>query len=118
MTDRSNLYKSKSDYLKAEDVPEGKEYELIIESTETATINNDEKLVVHFTGREKGLVLNSTNFKRISNAYTADDENWTGKKVLLFRDMTDYQGKEVPCLRVRIEAVKVAAEFVDDLIPF
>lgn len=118
MTDRSEMYKSQSDFLKADDLPEGKEFELVIEGTDTTSLNNEEKLVVHFKGREKGLVLNATNYKRIANAFSHDDANWPGKKVLLYRDVTDYQGKEVPCLRVRIEAEKVTAEFQDDKIPF
>jgi hypothetical protein len=128
MTDRSEMFKSKSNYLKAEDLPEGKEFELIISGTETADMNGEQKLIVMFQGRQKGLMLNNTNYKKISAAYGHDDAKWAGNKVLLYRDMTDYQGKDVPCLRVRVENERVVikappapqmppASF-DDEIPF
>lgn len=110
MTDRSNMYKSNSDFLKADDLPEGKEFELTISGTDTTTMEGKDKLVVHFQGKEKGLVLNNTNFKKISTAYGTDDDNWVGKKVLLYRDITEFQGKDVPCLRVRVEAQRVSGD--------
>ena len=108
MTDRSKMFESKSDYLKAEDIPEGKEFKLSISHTTVAQVKDQQdgttkdKLIVHFEGKEKGLMLNNTNFKKIAAAYGADDSNWSGKALLLYRDITEFGGKDVPCLRVRV----------------
>src|SRR3990167_5956851 len=110
MPDRSKMFESKTESLKAEDIPDGKEFKLTISHTADAQVKDqqtgvaEDKLIVHFNGKEKGLMLNKTNFKKIAASYGPDDAAWAGKAILLYRDITDFGGKDVPCLRVRVSA--------------
>ena len=111
MTDRSKMFESKSNYLKADDIPEGKEFKLTISHVKEEKVKDqqsgevEDKLIIHFEGKEKGLMLNKTNFKKIAASYGTDDAAWPGKSILLYRDITDFGGKDVPCLRVRVPMV-------------
>lgn len=94
--------------LKAEDVPQDYRGTLLIESVTCHTFDNDKKggapekkLVVRFKGAEKGLALNVTNANMLAEiAGTRDYDYWPGKRVVLYRTMTDYAGKRVPALRL------------------
>ena len=59
------------------------------------------KGVLFFSELDRGLVLNKTNSRTIASLYGTDCEKWTKKKVTLYRSETSYQGKTVPCVRVR-----------------
>jgi hypothetical protein len=50
----------------------------------------------------KGLALNTTNRNTLVEAYGDDMLAWIGKPVILFSQMTDFGGKQVGCIRVRI----------------
>ncbi len=75
---------------------------VIVEKMENS---KDEKPVVYFRGAEKALVLNVTNGNTIAEAYGDETDNWRGHAVTLYRDMTDFQGRRVDCIRVRIPSV-------------
>lgn len=64
----------------------------------------DEKYVFYFEGVAKGLVLNKTNAKRIAALYGNELEGWVGKSIMLYPAITEYQGNEVECIRVKKEA--------------
>jgi hypothetical protein len=110
----SDYYKSESTYLKADDLREGAEVRLTISKVQVEVIDQDggkkEVAVVYFSGKEKGLVLNATNGSKITGAYGDSIEAVTGKEVILYRDTTEFKGKTVPCLRVRIPSQEVDAE--------
>ena len=78
--------------------------------------NPQVKPVLYFEGREKGLVLNKTNARSIANRYSEDTNEWKGHLVELFPTTTEFQGKTVDCIRVRIPVP--AADSVSDEIPF
>jgi hypothetical protein len=41
-------------------------------------------------------------FDQIADVTGEDDsDNWKGRRVTLFRDVTEFQGKDTPCIRVR-----------------
>ncbi len=61
----------------------------------------EELYVVRFQGWEKGLTLNVTNTNAIIDQYGADGDKWIGKEITLFPTTTDYQGRQVACIRVR-----------------
>ena len=63
-------------------------------------INGDNKHVVYFEEGPQGLVLNLTNWESIEDLH-GDSNDWPGKVVELFPDKTKYQGKPVPCIRIR-----------------
>jgi hypothetical protein len=64
---------------------------------------NQETLpVVYFMGKEKGLVLNKTNANTIAQLHGDDTDFWANRPVTLFPTQTDFQGRQVPCIRVRL----------------
>lgn len=115
-------------YIKAEDL-QGRSIRVLIERVEIEEIKSDsgkeKKLVAHFAGKDKGLVLNRTNADALGHIFGTDDyEQWVGA-VVLFPDTTMFGGKQVPCVRVRANDAAVApvpppppAPVTDDDIPF
>lgn len=65
-------------------------------------IGDDQKPVLYFKGKQKGLVLNKTNAQAIAYAYGDEMDDWQGAQVELFTVMTDFQGKTVEAVRVRM----------------
>jgi hypothetical protein len=65
-------------------------------------VGEDEKPVLHFAGKEKGMVLNGTCFDAIVEISGEDDsDNWAGHRVQLYVDKNvQYQGKRVEGLRI------------------
>ena len=89
-----------SSYLKAADL-NGKAVRVTIESVSVEKIGDDTKPVLHFVGKDKGLVLNKTNTFRIVEAVGSDETNdWEGWSVTLYACKVDFQGKRVDALRV------------------
>lgn len=63
------------------------------------------KGVVFFNEVGRGLVLNKVNSRTIAALYGIDTDAWIGKRITIYRSETSYQGKTVPCIRVRDKAV-------------
>lgn len=101
MTNVNDVYPSTSKSLKAEDL-KNREVKAVIESHEIVDFDNGQKVVLKFTGKEKGLVLNKTNSMKIADSYGYDVEGWYGKELIMYPDKTDFGGKMVDCIRVRI----------------
>jgi hypothetical protein len=57
------------------------------------------KCVIAFSGAEKKFICNKTNFSIIEDFLGPGD--WVGKQIELFPDRTAFQGKQVPCIRIR-----------------
>ena len=92
-------------FLKTEDL-QGRQVQAVIESVELEEIKGDHgmerKLVAHFAGKEKGLILNLTNCELIEQIAGTDDvEKWSGTRVVLYPTTTKFGGKTVPCLRIK-----------------
>lgn len=75
----------------------------------------EEKAVMYFAGKTKGIVLNKTNAMTISLSYGEDTDDWVNKDVILYPATTPFQGQIVPCIRLRIPAM---AHVDDSEIPF
>lgn len=91
-------------YIKAEDL-NGKAVRVAIERVTIEEIKGDgkteKKLVAHFVGKDKALVLNRTNADTLNEIFGTDDyDEWQGA-VVLFPDTTMFGGKKVPCVRIR-----------------
>lgn len=87
-------------YLKAADL-QGRRVQVVIERVEMEDIGGDTKPIVHFRGKDRGLVLNRTNANSIQMIAGSDETNdWEGVSITLFPSKTDFQGKRVDCLRV------------------
>jgi hypothetical protein len=105
---------SEGSYLKAADLPQGANVEVIIEGFETVDFEKDgnkiTKLVLKFANKDKKLPLNKTNLMTIAGMYGEDGEAWVGKKIYIYRTTTDFGGNTVDCVRVDVPRQVVAAE--------
>lgn len=94
-----------SKYLKASDIgEEGDTMDLVIKAVEFEDVGKDKtenKLVVYFRDKEKALILNVTNLKRIAKMYGEETDDWPGKTITLFATETEFAGETVACIRVR-----------------
>ena len=124
-------------FLKTEDL-QGRAVRVLIESVQTETVKNEDgseqKLVVHFAGKDKGFILNRTNCELLEGIIGSDDyDRWRGHTVVLYPTTTRFGSKTVPCLRFRANVVTQqsapppppppapvvdAADELDDPIPF
>jgi len=94
----SDIFPSK--FLRAADL-NGHAPIVTIERAELRTVGDGEKLVVYFEGKEKGLVLNRTNFSAISELTGEDDtDRWPGHKIKLVIAKVDFQGRRWPAIRI------------------
>ena len=91
-----------SNYLRACDL-NGADAVLEINSVQLEDVGDDQKPVVYFAGIDKGLVLNKTNANTIVDLYGTETDAWTAKKIAIFPTQTEFQGKAVECIRVRIK---------------
>ena len=64
-------------------------------------VGDDNKPVLFFAGKNKGVVLNKTNATNIAFAYGDETDDWLGKEVILYEAMVDFQGRSVPAIRIR-----------------
>lgn len=105
--------------LKAADLQD-KQVTVVMSHVEMDTIGDDERPVLYFQGKEKGLVLNKTNGNTIAQAFGDDTEDWSGGEVVLFETMVDFQGKTMAAIRCRVPPRKPVPKAVeiDDTIPF
>jgi len=129
MVDINAAFPSK--WLKAADL-QNREVQVQISHVIMEDIDGSEhKPVVYFIGKEKGLVLNKTNANTIASVIGQNDTDmWTNATIILFPTQTDFGGKTVPCIRVKLfnpapatqqaaPAVQAAATVdIDDEIPF
>lgn len=102
-----------SKWLKADDLG-GRKVVLTITELLMEKIGEDEKPVLYFRGKTKGLVLNRVNSNTIALVLGTDEtDEWTGGRIAIFPTTTEFQGKKVACIRVEdaipAEAPKPAA---------
>lgn len=94
-----------SEYLKAADL-DGRSVLCVIDRVEMRDVGDDHKPVLFFQGKTKGVVLNKTNSTNIAIAYGDESDDWTGKEVVLFEAMVDFQGRSVAAIRIRMPQPK------------
>ena len=94
-----------SKYLKAIDL-QGREVRVIMAHVEIEKLGDDDKPILYFKGKEKGVVLNRTNSNAISDAYGDDTEDWSDQPLILFSVMVDFNGKVGPAIRCRVPTAK------------
>ena len=61
----------------------------------------DNKPILYFQGKQKGLALNKTNANTVKDLYGKETDAWIGQTITLVQAWTDYAGKQVECIRVR-----------------
>lgn len=87
-------------YLKAADL-QGRKVGVTIREVSLEDIGGEHKPVLYFEGKDKGVVLNKTNANMIAEiAGTEETDDWSGVRIILKPDRTDFQGKRVDCIRV------------------
>lgn len=91
-----------SDYIKASDL-EGRKFRVKIATVKMERLGDDEKPILYFVGAKKGMVLNKTNAKKISEVYGEETKDWVGAEIILFEAMVDFKGDTVPAIRVSAE---------------
>ena len=89
-----------SNYVKASDI-EDREVTVVIGDSKMEKLGDDNKLVVYFQGKSKGLVCNMTNYDRIAYMYGDDTDSWNGKEIVLYTELVTFQGKTGPAIRVK-----------------
>jgi len=90
-----------SDYLKAADL-QGRDVTATMDRVEMREFGGDCKPALFFEGKQRFLILNKTNSATIADAYGDETDNWAGKQIILFPTTTDYQGRRVDAIRVRV----------------
>lgn len=92
-----------SKYIKAEDL-QGKSVTVQIANLEIEQIgkNKDERPVLYFRGKQKGLVLNKTNTNKICDILgSSETEEWFGQMIVLYPTEVEFQGSATLAIRVR-----------------
>lgn len=96
-----------SKFLKASDL-HGAEPIVTIDKVafEPVGRSREMKPVVYFVGKEKGLILNVTNGRKITDLCGSEEtDDWAGKKIKLYSTETEFAGETVDCIRVKAAAV-------------
>lgn len=102
--------KKPSEWLASEDLPLDREIEVTIEDV---LLFRDVKFdagrvepkvaALKFAGKEKRMILNSTNRKRLVKMFTSDTREWRGKAVSLYVDPNVRMGRDtVNGLRIKL----------------
>ncbi len=94
---------SASKFLKAADLPDGKDVPVTVDQFEEVDMDDGKKLAVRFRGKNKLLLLNLTNREAISDVFGDDVRLAVGKQVVLYKDKTRFQGATVACVRLKVE---------------
>ena len=109
-------------YLKAADL-KGRAHKLVISSAELVEFKERDgraqnKIVLGFDGREKMLVVNATNARRLAQVTESEQwDQWKGHECVLIPDKTEMGGQLVDCIRVKLpEAGEAPAEDGDDIV--
>jgi len=92
-----------SKYLKAADL-QGKNVLAVMDYVQTEKLGDDERPVLYFKGKEKGLVLNRTNAEAITKLYGDEMNDWNGEEIVMFEAMVSFKKETVPAIRVRAPA--------------
>ena len=95
-----------SKFLKASDL-QGKEVRVEIFDVRLEDVSGEgteEKAVVYFKDKQKGLVLNITNRNRLVAAFGDETDDWLGKEIFIFSEQTQFGGRPVEGLRIRVPA--------------
>lgn len=109
----NDMYPSTS--LKSSDFEDGEEKTLTIKKVEMRTVGQGDtaeiKPSIAFEEIEQNFVCNKTNGGVLAEMFGAKnvDTAWIGKKITLRVEMTKFQGKEIPGIRIKKVDEKEAA---------
>jgi len=92
-----------STYIAASDL-RGASVNVTIREVKIEQVGRDRenKPVLYFEGKQKGMVLNKTNARKIANLVgSMDTDDWVGCQVAIFPTETEFAGETVECIRVK-----------------
>jgi hypothetical protein len=89
-----------SNYIKADDL-QGREVPVVIADAKIEKLGNDQKLILYFQHKDKGMVCNKTNANRIAYLYGEDTDGWLGRPIILCSEFVEFQGRTVKGLRIK-----------------
>ena len=92
-----------SAYLKASDLGESQPV-VTIDRVEVEPVGRDKEMkpVVYFVGKQKGIVLNKTNSKKIAEiAESHETDDWKGIQVKLYATEVEFSGEQVEAIRIK-----------------
>ena len=89
-----------SKYIKSSELKD-RAIPVVIERWEIETVGDQRKMVLYFQGMKKGMICNRTNADRIAHLYGPDNDDWIGREIVLYSELTNYQGRAMEGLRVR-----------------
>lgn len=96
-----------SNFVKTEDL-QGREHQLIIDRVEMGEVMNqdtnksEDKPVIFWRGKAKGMILNITNWDTLEEIYGDETDHWVGQPMTLYPTETRFGNRKVPCMRIRI----------------
>lgn len=92
-----------SKYLSAADL-QGQSVPVTMDRVIMEQIRSDggleDKYVLYFRGKEKGLVLNITNANTIADLYGHETEDWAGRQIILYSTRVQFGSKMVDAIRI------------------
>lgn len=92
-----------SQYLKASDL-QGQQPIVTIDRVEFEAVGQKREMkpVLYFHGKDKGMVLNKTNAKNISNLVGSfETDEWAGFRIKLYSANVEFQGETVESIRIK-----------------
>lgn len=99
MPTRDQLFPSK--YLKGHDL-RGREATVTIDRVETTRIRGDKVNIIHFEGKDKGLVMNVTIYNQIADVLSEENTDaWEGQQIVIFPTEVEFNGEMKSVVRVR-----------------
>jgi hypothetical protein len=73
------------------------------------TVGENRKPVMYFTGHEKGLVLNVTNVRTLTDLFGTDEsDDWLGRRIELYTTGVEYKGQQTLGIRIRGAATAIS----------
>ena len=92
-----------SNYLKASDLGESQPV-VTIDRVDVEPVGRDKEMkpVVYFTGKQKGIVLNKPNSKKIAEiAGSHETDDWVGVQIKLYATEVEFSGEQVEAIRIK-----------------
>ena len=100
-----------SRWLKADDLGDNEPTVIITRVQMEDITEKEQKPVIYFKGKQKGMVCNKTNWNRIAYIHKSDDsDDWGGKEITLYVELVDMQGSMKPAIRVKAPPKRVAIQ--------
>jgi hypothetical protein len=101
MGTRTDYAYGQSNYLRAADLA-GRQVRVVITHVDDVEFDRGVKPVLGFANSKKGLVVNSTNYDTIANAFGDNTQRWNGHAIILKGEKVRFKGGMVDSIRVAI----------------